>query len=593
MLKFNPYTEVKHADYSKVFAAWTRRFRNSVKDEEHDGSLKESNGRKRMGTERLRRRDLRELEKLLKDLSVYSADVRRAMVSWTIQTVQDVRTQAQRAFGKKHLRLITAKNQVLADPDRTLEEAEIQDGECLTALVLQPQLVATEGAFALWYHGDCTIVTWGDSRSGGDSSAVEDQLKGVQHIHATWWAFAAILEDGSVVFWGDADYGGDTSVRDQLKGVEQIRATDYAFAAILADGSVIQATRKAFAAILEDGSIVTWGPADYGGDSSGVRDQLKGVLQIRASLNGAFAAILADGSVVTWGSAYFGGDSSAVREQLMGVQQIQASGGAFAAILANGSVVTWGHPDLGGDSSAVWCLDNDEMAIDVSRHLLDSLEEEDITAHERCLRLCLISDILHNASSTYRPGAVVYRREFETHLPGSFEHFHHLFKGVKDLSLVKRILTSWMERAIFTPKFVKGLEASMIKGIVSAQGINLPDSLLVKVAEWQSQHFSQLEKICKVQGMNWDVQLSEKAEAMEGRFPEELRKKWLLDRLLTYELYVLETKMSAVQSNVAPLPKLQMDPFEALDPEVDGESLDSDDEEYVRRIEESQAAFQV
>ena len=23
----------------------------------------------------------------------------------------------------------------------------------------------------------------------------------------------------------------------------------------------------------------------------------------------------------------------------------------------------------------------------------------------------------------------VYRREFETHLPGSFEHFHHLFKG--------------------------------------------------------------------------------------------------------------------------------------------------------------------
>lgn len=29
-------------------------------------------------------------------------------------------------------------------------------------------------------------------------------------------------------------------------------------------------------------------------------------------------------------------------------------------------------------------------------------------------------------------------------------------------------------------------------------------------------------------------------------------------------LQVLETKMSAVQSNVAPLPKLQMDPFEVL-----------------------------
>ena len=62
--------------------------------------------------------------------------------------------------------------------------------------------------------------------SGGDSSAVQDQLKGVVQIQATGWAFAAILEDGSVVTWGDADYGGDSSaVRDQLKGVQQIQAT--------------------------------------------------------------------------------------------------------------------------------------------------------------------------------------------------------------------------------------------------------------------------------------------------------------------------------------------------------------------------------
>ena len=63
-------------------------------------------------------------------------------------TVQEVRTKAHRAFGKKDLRLITAKNLVLADPDKTLEETEIEDGECLTALVLQPQLAATKSAFA-------------------------------------------------------------------------------------------------------------------------------------------------------------------------------------------------------------------------------------------------------------------------------------------------------------------------------------------------------------------------------------------------------------------------------------------------------------
>ena len=82
----------------------------------------------------------------------------------------------------------------------------------------------------------------------------------------------------------------------------------------------IQATHGAFAAILEDGSVVTWGPAQHGGDSSAVRDQLNGVQQIQSTLEEAFAAILADGSVVTWGAADYGGDSSAVQDQLQGVQ---------------------------------------------------------------------------------------------------------------------------------------------------------------------------------------------------------------------------------------------------------------------------------
>ena len=50
--------------------------------------------------------------------------------------------------------------------------------------------------------------------------------------------FAAILQDGSVVSWGVAHWGGDSSaVQDQLRGVQQIQATDRAFAAILEDGS--------------------------------------------------------------------------------------------------------------------------------------------------------------------------------------------------------------------------------------------------------------------------------------------------------------------------------------------------------------------
>ena len=80
----------------------------------------------------------------------------------------------------------------------------------------------------------------------------------------------------------------------------------------------IRATDRAFAAILDDGFVVTWGNARHGGDSSAVRDKLRGVHQIQAT-GGAFAAIVADGSVFTWGDANFGGNSFLVRDQLRGV----------------------------------------------------------------------------------------------------------------------------------------------------------------------------------------------------------------------------------------------------------------------------------
>ena len=87
----------------------------------------------------------------------------------------------------------------------------------------------------------------------------------------------------------------------------------------------IQASFGAFAAILEDGSVLTWGNPDGGSDSSFVRDQLRGVQQIQTA-GGAFAAILEDGSVVTWGNPHDGGDCSDVKDQLHNVLHIQATG---------------------------------------------------------------------------------------------------------------------------------------------------------------------------------------------------------------------------------------------------------------------------
>ena len=50
--------------------------------------------------------------------------------------------------------------------------------------------------------GDGSVVSWGDDRRGGDRSAVQGQLKDVQQIAASAFAFAAILGDGTVVTWG-------------------------------------------------------------------------------------------------------------------------------------------------------------------------------------------------------------------------------------------------------------------------------------------------------------------------------------------------------------------------------------------------------
>ena len=59
---------------------------------------------------------------------------------------------------------------------------------------------------------------------------MQGQLKNVQQIQATDIAFAAILGDGSVVTWGDAEGGGGCSaVQEQLKNGQQIQATNHAF----------------------------------------------------------------------------------------------------------------------------------------------------------------------------------------------------------------------------------------------------------------------------------------------------------------------------------------------------------------------------
>ena len=72
----------------------------------------------------------------------------------------------------------------------------------------------------------------------------------------------------------------------------------------------------AFVALKHDGSVVSWGHARDGGDSSSVQAELQQGVDTIFSNNSAFAALKHDGSVVTWGRDSFGGDSSTVQAEL-------------------------------------------------------------------------------------------------------------------------------------------------------------------------------------------------------------------------------------------------------------------------------------
>ena len=154
------------------------------------------------------------------------------------ETVGALKRRAQVALGIGTGRLLDSSGCVL-EGCTLIKKSRVQKGDSLTMLCNTVKIQASVGAFAATL-GDGLVVTWGDAGCGGDSSAVQTQLKTVQQIQASERAFAAILDDGSVVTWGDAECGGDSSaVQTRLKNAQQIQAAGGAFAAILDDGSVV------------------------------------------------------------------------------------------------------------------------------------------------------------------------------------------------------------------------------------------------------------------------------------------------------------------------------------------------------------------
>ncbi|GAB5368636.1 hypothetical protein AAMO2058_001336700, partial [Amorphochlora amoebiformis] len=141
----------------------------------------------------------------------------------------------------------------------------------------------------------------------------------------------AQLGEPSLVCWGNSGQGGDTStVANNL--TSGIITTS------------IKSSTEAFALIKQDGSIISWGASAFGGDARAANAARNGVpaVAIYPAKNG-FAALLSNGNVVSWGDTDLDGvkiDSFCTK--------IAGSEDAFGCILLNKTVIAWGNTANGG-----------------------------------------------------------------------------------------------------------------------------------------------------------------------------------------------------------------------------------------------------
>ncbi|CAD7924961.1 unnamed protein product [Amoebophrya sp. A120] len=265
-----------------------------------------------------------------------------------------------------------------------------------------------------------------------------------------------------------------------------------------------------------------------------------------------------------------------------------------------------------------YCLDlltqnaNEAVSNEVVDCLVEALTIRETTWGNKLARLYLVNDLLHNSSSQVLKSSWMFRRELEKVLPSIFEHLgtcldeldHIAEHGTsndktddpfdmtevplnsardKPRAKVTVLLNAW--EPIFGRGYMRGLECSVFTNRVRPykerahdscyDGMGFPTWLQQRLRDWESQHFSTLEKVCRSKGLPWIT--SGLTEAYPGEGLERTRQAWLLDRLVNYELYWAKNGGSVddVSSRAnAMSPEGEKIDRENWDPELDGRPLD-------------------
>jgi hypothetical protein len=190
-----------------------------------------------------------------------------------------------------------------------------------------------------------SVVAWGKSDYGANllsypsgvaTSVITDLQTGVIYIHSTSDAehmggsFAALKITGTLIVWGNTDVGGDSSLVDaQLGNIIDIKST-----------------AAAYAALRHNGSVVVWGHPGKGGyiPPSVYQDISTNVIQLY-STQGAFAALRSDYKLFVWGDPFFGGDAGALAVQLEYIVDVQEDPYSFTITRSDGKIYKIGYND--------------------------------------------------------------------------------------------------------------------------------------------------------------------------------------------------------------------------------------------------------
>jgi alpha-tubulin suppressor-like RCC1 family protein len=228
--------------------------------------------------------------------------------------------------------------------------------------------VSAGGHHSLALLADGTVVAWGENEFGqlgvgttetSNVPVAVTGLSGVKAIAAGGHHSLALLSNGTVMAWGDNEGG---QLGDGSRTAREVPVAVTGLTGVKA----ISAGGGHSLALLNNGTVMAWGENEAGQLGNGSTKSslapvaVKGLSGVAAiSAGGDFSlALLTKGTVESWGSDELGQlDNSASEEGgsnvpvpaegLTGVAAVAAGAGHSLALLSTGSVMAWGADSAG------------------------------------------------------------------------------------------------------------------------------------------------------------------------------------------------------------------------------------------------------